>query len=134
MKIKLPYVESIDSYSVPENLEEIVHDSFRQFTKGTAKEYQYIDKLLYIDNLRENIHGNVRSDEAVTKIIGERVQYELSEYGEMPDKEDVLSIEFMQICYGEGFRPLKDGKFKYNTEELISNIIKHLMNYEVTDD
>ena len=62
--------------------------------------------------------------------------YYLEEYGEMPNTEDILSVDFMEICYKEGFRPFHDnyGEASENkVNEILSvilDIIKIVVNYE----
>lgn len=37
MIINLPWIEPIDTQNLPENFEELVKKSFREFTRGTRK-------------------------------------------------------------------------------------------------
>ncbi|GFH43026.1 hypothetical protein Hs30E_15770 [Lactococcus hodotermopsidis] len=130
MKIKLCWVNEIDSENPPENLKEIVWDSFRKFTKGTAEDYKFIDKLSYIDNLRKSLHDFKNLEESVEKELGGYCKYYLDEYGEMPDATDVLDTAFMAQCFDSGFMPLSElGKFGYETSKTICDIVKYVMIY-----
>lgn len=51
-------------------------------------------------------------------MISEAVMYQLDEYGEMPDKDEILSVEFMEHCYDEGFRPYRQ---QYETDSSSAN-------------
>lgn len=136
MIINLPWVEPINTQKLPENLEELVKKSFREFTKGTRKEYQHEDKLLYLDNLRKVYLREDNTEKAVRNIVSGETMYYLEEYGEMPNTEDILSVDFMETCYKEGFRPFYDHydevSANRNSEALsvILNIIKIVVNYE----
>lgn len=136
MIIKLPWIEPIDTLHLPANFEWQVKESFRQFTQGTAKEYQFEDKLSYLDNLRRCYMRNDDTEKAIDNLIAKTIRYELDEYGTMPDKEEILSTEFMEQCYDKGFRPLRDEYEPYshsqNTETLkvIFRIVQIVSNYE----
>lgn len=107
MKIYLPHIDPIDTDRLPENLEELVKQSFEKFTHGTREEYQFEDKLLYLDNLRGCYINQSCTRDSVEDLIKEETVYQLEEYGEMPDTEEILSIDFMGRCYDAGFRPFR---------------------------
>lgn len=136
MIINLPWIEPIDTQRLPENFEELVKKSFREFTKGTNIDYRHVDKLLYLDNLRKAYLREDNTEEAVRNIVSEKTMYYLEEYGEMPDTGDILSVEFMEICYKEGFRPFFSHCYENSpiknskTLSVILSIIKIVVNYE----
>lgn len=136
MIINLPWVEPINTQNLPENFEELVKKSFREFTKGTRKEYQHEDKLMYLDNLRKSYLREDNAEKDVRNLIQRKVMQDLEEYGEMPDTGDILSVEFMEICYDEGFRPFHHyydwASASRNSKALsvILHIIKIIVNYE----
>lgn len=136
MIINLPWVEPINTQNLPENLEELVKKSFREFTKGTRKEYQHEDKLLYLDNLRKAYLREDNTEKAVRNLVSGETMYYLEEYGEMPSTEDILSVDFMETCYKEGFRPFYDyydevsGSRNSEALSVILDIIKIVVNYE----
>lgn len=75
MIIRFPWIREIDTLDLPENFEQLVEESFRRFTEGTAKDYRFEDKLCYLDNLRERyLSGGEDDEEAVTRLIGGGVQ------------------------------------------------------------
>lgn len=135
MIIRLPWVEPIDTNNVPSNFDELVKESFGKFTEGTSKEYTHEDKLLYLDNLRSRYLRNDNSYLSVKNLIANRIIYELEEYGEIPSEEEILSIEFMEHCYNEGFNPFRDKWDKDShsrnddIHKLILRIIKIVVNY-----
>ncbi|MCT1193288.1 hypothetical protein EFL90_01020 [Lactococcus lactis] len=136
MKINLPWINTIiDLCYPPENVKELATESFKKYTEGTAKNYQFIDKLSYLDNLRKYIYGEVDSEDAVKKIIGDYVVHELEEYNSVPDTSEILSIEFMSQCFEEGFMPFKKNfsgsdRLDYTAKKTLLEIIKAVVNYE----
>lgn len=136
MIINLPWVEPIDTQRLPENFEELVKKSFGEFTKGTNIDYRHVDKLLYLDNLRKAYLRDDNAEKDVRNLIQRKVMHDLEEYGEMPDTGDILSVEFMEICYNEGFRPFyhyyDEASASRNSKALsvILHIIKIIVNYE----
>lgn len=136
MIINLPWIEPIDTQNLPENFERLVEKSFREFTKGTRKEYRHVDKLMYLDNLRRAYLREDNDEKAVRNIVSGETMYYLEEYGEMPSTEEILSVDFMEKCYKEGFRPFRDhyGETSENkankTLSVIIDIIRIVVNYE----
>lgn len=49
MIVKLPMGVTVNTNNMPDNFDNIIRDSFRKFTEGTNKIYQYEDKLRFID-------------------------------------------------------------------------------------
>lgn len=136
MIINLPWIEPIDTQNLPENFEELVKKSFREFTRGTNIDYRHEDKLLYLDNLRKAYLREDNTEKAVRNLVSGETVYYLEEYREMPNTEDILSVDFMETCYKEGFRPFHDnyGEASENkVNEILSvilDIIKIVVNYE----
>ena len=64
----LPWVGNLRLDEPPENLEFYVMKSFHDFTEGTAKVYEFEDKLHYLDNLRKHLHAG-STDEHVLSLI-----------------------------------------------------------------
>lgn len=135
MIIKLPWIEPIDSLQIPDNFDELVKKSFEKFTEGTREEYRFEDKLLYLDNLRKHYISKKTAREAVEQLILETTMYQLDEYGEMPDKDEILSVEFMEHCYDEGFRPYRQeyemdsSSANKTTLKVILKIIQVIVDY-----
>jgi len=58
----------VDTDNIPDNLPKMVHKAFAEFTEGTAKSYQYQDKLSFIDLMIEKLHcADVSVSEKVNK-------------------------------------------------------------------
>lgn len=102
----------IDTVNPPENLEEIVCREFAEFTKGTHRDYTFEDKLLFIDHLRASLYGNINPHDAVKSIIISRDEFELDEYGDLPDRDDYWSMEFLEHCYECGDHKLRNKEFE----------------------
>lgn len=134
MIINLPWVQPIDTNRVPSNFDELVKESFLKFTEGTRKDFMFVDKLLYFDNLRRFCLRDIDETQAVEELVKETCMYHLREYGELPDTNDVLDIEFIEYCYKKGFLPFKDEWDKYSSSrnyeimKLILRIIKIVVN------
>jgi len=135
MIINLPYVKPIDTLDLPSDFEEQVKASFAKFTEGVSKEYQFQDKLSYLDNLRRFYLREDNTCEAVKGLIADTVIYSLENDGDI-DSRDFYSIEFMESCFELGFRPFKDKYEEYpnsdndKTLEVIFKIIQIVVNYE----
>lgn len=137
MIITLPRGVNIDIDKVPENLEEIVQNTFSEYTHGTAREYTYEDKLMFIDVLMKNLHhADAYTD--VNDLITNRFEYNLKEQGELTAPEEFLSVEFMQEFYEEGQRSCKLRSFDYAEErrdcekimKIVVRVITAVMNWE----
>lgn len=109
MIIVLPESITIDTNNLPDNFDEIVKDSFRKYTKGTAKEYRFEDKLMYIDVMRKHFWKMYDVESAVNNLILERQKWALEneDGGEILAPEEFYSLEFMQDCFSAGFLPLR---------------------------
>ena len=103
MTIKLPRNVRIDVDNVPENLEDIVQETFAAYTKGTNPDFTFEDKLLFVDVLMQNVH-KADAGTAVEKLILDRYKYELGDQGRLMEPEEFLSIDFMEACYDQGRR------------------------------
>ena len=137
MRIRLPYIESIETEQLPNNFEELVKISFTKFTEGTNKDYTFEDKLLYLDNMRKYyLRGYTDTNFEITKLLGENYRYQLDEYGTTLEKEEVLSTEFMEHCFDKGFMPFRDSWDKWsssrndNIHKVILKIIEIVVNFE----
>lgn len=137
MKIRLPYIETIETECLPDNFEELVKKSFVNFTKGTNKDYTFEDKLLYLDNLRKfYLRGYTDTSFEITKILGESYREQLDNHDDILEKEEVLSTEFMEYCFDKGFMPFRDTWDKWSSSandrahKAIVAIIKIVINFE----
>ncbi|MCI6831031.1 MAG: hypothetical protein MR896_02955 [Clostridiales bacterium] len=138
MKIKFPRGVEVDIDKVPEDFEEQIRKSFQGYTEGTAKAYQYQDKLSYIDLCRRYAHGNNSYDwieRTVSDLIKDTFCDRFDEFGEFVDESEFLSVRFMETCCEAGSMNLysnytndhhKDDKIM----KLLERAIKVVINYE----
>lgn len=126
MIIRLPRNVKIDIYNIPDNFDNIIRKTFRDYTEGTHKAYRYCDKLSFIDRCVELLHRNTASDTEVKNLIMDRTEYELDEYGEFPEKDDFWSFEFMCDCYDKGKKDSLMYSKYYSQSECIDSGDKHL--------
>lgn len=100
--IKLPMGVKVDVFNLPEDFDDIIKRTFYEYTEGTAEDYRFCDQLIFIDHVIESITCNDDEYDKVEEICTEHLQYSMGEYGEIPDKEEYYSVEFMQECYKKG--------------------------------
>jgi carboxypeptidase C (cathepsin A) len=135
MKIKFPRNVIIDTDNIPQNFEDLIRASFEAYTEETAKDYTYQDKLAYIDKCRMYLHRAENTSDCVLALMKDYLEYEVTEQGEIPDKEDYLSVEFMENCYENGRTNLYDhytGNHHVDDKimGLLARAIKVVINYE----
>ena len=139
MKIKFPRNVVVDTDNIPQDFEEQIRASFEAYTEGTAEAYTYQDKLAYIDLCRKYLHRAEDTSDCVLALMKEYLEYEVTEQGEIPDKEDYLSVEFMETCYENGRTNLYDhytGNHHVDDTimDLLARAIKVVINYEKRGD
>ena len=134
MIIKLPQVDTpINLGAPPENLEDIVCESFSKYTEGTREKYTFADKLAYIDMLRDWLHPK-SSDDVVRDMFRDYFDYQLDENGDIPDHEDYWSMDFFESCVEAGRKPLyarfgNSGREEEIIQKNIVRIIKTVINW-----
>lgn len=137
MIIKLPMGVTVNTNNIPDNFDNIIRDSFRKFTEGTNKIYQYEDKLRFIDCCVMYMSHSEDADEAVQDIILSETKRRMSEDGEFPNKSDFESLEFMSICYEIGQKSAKLCSNEYGCDKhdneaalkLLASIVKIVINF-----
>ena len=139
----LPKGLSVDVYDIPDDFESKVKKAFGEFTQGTAKDYTFMDKLRFIDLATYYLHGAKGDDEVVRKLIHEKLDYDLDEFGSFPDESDYLSVEFMEMCYMEGrrnqrldsdnFANIECYKDREQIEQMLLRFIKAVIDYKEAD-
>ncbi len=135
--ITLPLNMKVDIFNLPENFKEIVEKNFSEYTKGTAKDYRYCDKLGYIDILVREISKTQDSDEEVINIAEDYFDTEIREFGEIPGRNDYDTIEFMTECHERGRNSAKlyqnygtdDHHIYDRIQKVVAEVIKIVMNY-----
>lgn len=140
MIIRLPRRVEIDLDNIPEDFDQIVRNTFRDYTEGTKDDYCFEDKLCFIDRCVELLHNVEDPDEEVMKLMKERFEFEVYEYGTFPGESDFLSIEFMEHCFNMGREKARlypgAEKFAKNRsdhekiEKLLLRIMRVVIDYE----
>ena len=131
----------IDTENVPEDLEEIVRNAFAEYTRGTAEEYMYENKLAFIDLLVRRMHGKVNKADAVHDLMMDYFEDQIDQ-GEIPDEGDFLSMDFMEYCFAEGTKSAslycKDYVLDYHENrrvmQVLTQIIRTVMCYQAAND
>lgn len=137
--VQLPKSLIVDVYDLPINFEELVQKAFEEFTTGTSKDYMFMDKLRFIDLASYYLHGGESDDENVKRLIHDKLDYELDEFGTFPDETDYLSVEFMEICYREArynqqlhsdtYRGVESYKDREQIEKMLLRFIKAVIDF-----
>lgn len=136
--IKLPRDIVVDIFNLPPNFKDIVEKAFSEYTEGTAKDYQYCDKLAFIDVLISNINNSKDAYERVNDLVMEKMEYEWKEYGDIVEKDDIFSQEFMEHCFISGQKSsrlyshygLQDHHIYDQIQKVIVKVIIIVMNYD----
>ena len=68
-EVRLPLNIVVDVFDVPDDFEETIKEAFGKYTRDTADEYAYYDKLRFIDWCRTNLDGNHSNDRHVNEAI-----------------------------------------------------------------
>ncbi|MDO4649777.1 MAG: hypothetical protein Q4B26_14130 [Eubacteriales bacterium] len=132
---KFAWNVSVDIDNPPENFEEQIRGSFKDFTQGTAEKFMYEDKLAYIDRMRRFINKAPDADDAVKDMMHEYFDYQLDNGGRLPTEEDFMDMGFLETVYEKGDQPLytrvTGDHHKYDKiMKLMERAIKTVINYE----
>lgn len=136
--IKLPRGLEVDVFNLPEDFEELIKQSFKEYTSGTAKEYMYMDKLRFIDWCVKYINGNRSSDEMVDILAKKMMCEAWDERKELIEEDDIYNFDFMQQCYDAGIENASlspyPGKVEHHIydqiQKVLVQVITIVMNYE----
>lgn len=136
MKRKIINDLVIDIDHVPKNFEELVTESFKEYTSGTNPDFMLHDQLCYIDCVLRNLHF---ADETtkVNELIKNTFEYQLDEYGDIMDSWEFLTVSFMYDCYNLGRKDSKLYSYeftedRYDNEKIMNilfRVIKTVINY-----
>lgn len=137
--ITLPRGVAVDIFNLPSNFKEVVENAFSEYTEGTAKDYQFCDKLGFIDVLMRNINNYKDSYEAVNELVKEQIDYEWIENRNLITEDDIYNLEFMENCYIAGNNAarlysrygLDDHHIYDRIQKVIVEIITIIMNYDM---
>ena len=102
MLIKFCHAVEVDTNRIPDNFDEQIRAAFKDYTKGTACQYRFHDKLAFIDLMSKYLHNAHDSEEAVKRLILDGVEFQLDEYGEFPAADEFWNMDFMAACYEKG--------------------------------
>ena len=141
-KIKLPRGLEVDIFNLPKDFENQIKNAFRDYTRGTAKEYMYVDKLGFIDRCVGCLNGDEDSDDVVSSKVKEYMCHTWDDQGEIASEDDIYSFEFMVSCYESGNNDAKlsshfgiDDHYIYDQiHKVLAQIITIVMNYEDEED
>lgn len=136
--INLPRGLEVDIFNLPEDFKEQIEQEFREYTSGTTKAYTYVDKLGLIDCCVRHINGNKDSYDVVDQKVEDYITSQWREYGQLDNKYDVYSTDFMADCYADGVRNAvlcshfgtDDHHIYDQIQKVLVQVITIVMNYE----
>lgn len=136
--IELPRGVVVDVFNLPDDFEERIIKSFKDYTAEMEKEYRYRDKLRYIDCCVQHLNGDEYSDVVVNDMVENRILYEWRENCEIIHEDDVYCFEFMEYCYNRGKENAKlyshfgsdDHHIYDQIQKVLVKVITIVMNYE----
>ena len=140
MIIRLPRKLTVDLDNIPDDFDQIIRDTFRDYTEGTRDDYCFEDKLCFIDRCVELLRSVKDPDDEVMELMKDYLEYEVRECGSIPDEGDYLSIEFMENCFRAGRE--KSRLFSYSekyarnrrdhekVEKLLLRIMRVVIDYD----
>lgn len=130
MKINIRCDFTVDLDNPPENLTELVKDDFGNFTKGTAKDFCYEDKLRYLDMIKHAACGKKQACEVVRDSIHDLVDSCLDNDGEWLEWSDIADENFIANCVERGREPFYNHDLSFRQLKVVYEIIKAVMEYK----
>ena len=136
--IELPRGVVVDVFNLPDDFEERIIKSFKDYTAEMEKEYRYRDKLTYIDCCVQHLNGDNKNPyDIVNDIVENRILYEWREYREIIKESDVYCVDFGYDCYQKGEENAKlyshfgsDDHYIYDQiQQVLVKVITIVMNY-----
>lgn len=134
-EVRLPLNIVVDVFNVPDDFEETIKEAFGKYTRGTADEYTYYDKLHFIDQCRESLHHAEDSEVAVMDLVSKNFEESLKSDWEIKDKDDFYSLDFMVACFDAG-RTNLDGNYSNDLHvneaimQMLIRVIKVVIDYQ----
>ena len=126
----------VDTDNIPADFDTIILEAFKEYTSGTSPVYMYHDKLSFIDCCVKYLHKAHDANNAVKALILEDTEWQLDEYGELPDPDEFWSLDFMATCYENGRDDASlyahytgDRRIDDAIMTLLARAIKVVMNY-----
>ena len=136
--INLPRGLKVDVFNLPENFDTEINRVFGEYTQETSKDYRDCDRLGFIDCCVRHINGNKDSYDVVDQKVEDYITSQWREYGQLDNKDDVYSVDFMADCYAEGVRNavlrshfrVDDHHIYDQIQKVLVRIIRVVMSYE----
>lgn len=140
--INLPRGLEVDIFNLPDNFEEEINRVFGEYTQGTAKDYRDCDRLGFIDCCVRHINGDKNSYDVVDEKVEDFITAQWREYGQLDNKDDVYSADFMADCYAEGVQNAvlcshfgtDDHHIYDQIQKVLVQVITIVMNYRDEED
>lgn len=136
--IELPGSVIVDVFNLPDDFEERVIESFKNYAEETAKEYRYCDKLKYIDCYVWSLNDYKYSEEAVNDLVEKCILCKWRESKEIIQEDDICCFKFMKDCYKKGKEDASlyshfgsnDNYIYEQIQKVLVKVITIVMNYE----
>lgn len=136
--IKLPRGLEVDIFNLPDNFVEEINRVFGEYTQGTAKDYRDCDRLGFIDCCVRLINGDKNNYDVVDEKVEDFIIDQWREYGQLDNKDDVYSADFMADCYSAGVQNAvlcshfgtDDHHIYDQIQKVLVKIITIVMNYQ----
>ena len=140
--IKLPRGLEVDIFNLPDNFVEEINRVFGEYTQGTAKDYRDCDRLGFIDCCVRLINGDKNNYDVVDEKVEDFIIDQWREYGQLDNKDDVYSADFMADCYSAGVQNAvlcshfgtDDHHIYDQIQKVLVKIITVVMNYRDEED
>ncbi len=140
--IKLPIGLEVDIFNLPYNFDEEINLAFREYTEKTSKDYRDCDRLGFIDCCVRYINGDKDRYDVVAQKVVDYITDRWKECGQLDNKDDVYSADFMADCYAEGVKNAvlcshfrtDDHHIYDQIQKVLVRIIRVVMNYEDKED
>lgn len=136
--INLPRELEVDIFNLPENFDEEIKRVFGEYTQETSKDYRDCDRLRFIDCCVRHINGNKDRYNVVDQKVEDYITSQWREYGQLDNKDDVCSADFMADCYAEGVQNAvlcshfgtDDHHIYDQIQKVLVRIIRVIMSYD----
>lgn len=140
--INLPRGLEVDIFNLPDNFDEEINRVFGEYTQKTVKDYRDCDRLRFIDCCVRHINGNKKSYDVVDEKVEDFITAQWREYGQLDNKDDVYSADFMADCYSAGVQNAvlcshfgtDDHHIYDQIQKVLVRVITIVMNYEDKED
>ncbi len=140
--IKLPRGLEVDIFHLPENFDAEINRVFGEYTQETSEDYRDCDRLGFIDCCVRHINGNKDRYDVVDEKVENYITSQWREYGQLDNKDDVYSADFMADCYADGVQNAvlcshfgaDDHHIYDQIQKVLVRIIRVVMSYNDKED